>query len=137
MPSTTSILFTTPPETGEAVMPLDTTRLITGDSRLTSMAAGSADRIPAARRGAYAEKDVIGAISVTGYAVDVFLQLLTGNAGADADWVTAFDGYFRLDAGDSRDILWRPMAVDYRIIVQAVSTKPTALVVNLCLTDRR
>jgi hypothetical protein len=126
--------ITTAPGNNEFVVVLDSThRLHTGTT--ASVATGSAYLAPGAYRNAWAGAIVKYTVRSTTQGVTALDQILTGNAGTAADWETqGASGTHAVTAGTTTVVEYKPLAADWRLVIQAGATGPSALVVQVSVT---
>lgn len=114
--------FTVAPGNSQYVVPWDTTRGIEGFLS-TAQASNPA---PGGKRGAFAGKLLRYTIRCTGQNCTVDEQILSGNAGTNADWETQeTTGNYTLTASTTavREFKW--LNGDARVLVTAGATGPT------------
>jgi hypothetical protein len=130
---------TTNPGNSQFVVVFDTTRgLALGDQ--VAVASGNARLVPLStdakgRRGAFTGAALRGTILCTTQNVTLLQQDLTGVAGAATDWETqGTAGSVTITAGTTQPFEFKPLAPDWRLVVQAGATGPDSCVVKLAIT---
>jgi hypothetical protein len=125
-----SFRFTVPPGNSAFVIPMDSTR---GPANLSyaSIAAGSSYLAPGPWRGKLVPAIVRYSIKSTTENVTLDEQVLTGVAGTSADWESqGTDGTAQtITAGTTAIREFKPLGHDWRLLITAGATGPTALVV--------
>lgn len=128
-----TITSTTVPANSQFVVVFDSTRGLQNSQ--ASIATGAAGLIPGARRSQWARSAVEFTALCTTQNVTLLQQILTGVAGAAADWETqGAGGSITITAATTSTGEWKPLAADFRLVVQAGATGPATCVVKAVLT---
>lgn len=122
--------FDIPPGNAAFVVPWDSTRGIEG----LIYASEAANPAPGRLRGRYSKKKIKYTLLVTGQDVAIDEQLLIGNAGTNADWVTQ-GAQVPVVAATPVSREFKAIATDQRILVTAGGTGPTTLVFRGTVED--
>lgn len=123
--------WTTLPGNSGYVIPFDSTR---GPHGMTysAIAAGGSFLAPGGMRGKYRAALIRYTVKCTTQNVTVDEQILTGVAGTSADWETqnGASGTYTVTAGTTADSEFKPLSSDWRLLITAGATAPSALVVT-------
>lgn len=125
-----SLRFEAPPGNSSFVVPWDSTRGILG----LVYASEAANPAPGPRRGQYDKKKIKYTLLVTGQNVTIDEQLLVGNAGTNADWVTQ-GAQVAVVAGTPVSREFKHISTDGRLLVGAGATGPTTLIFRGTIED--
>lgn len=131
------ITCTVAPGNSEFVVVFDTTRGLLGSQ--ASVATGNARLVPLStdaggRRAAFARPVVEYTALCTTQNVTLLLQVLTGVGGVAGDWETqAAAGSVTVTAATTAIGEFKPLAPDWRVVVQGGATGPATSVVKLTI----
>lgn len=128
-----SIDCTTVPANSAFVVVLDSTRGLMNTQ--ASVATGGAGLVPGVFRSRWAGGAMRYSALCTTQNMTVLEQILTGKAGAAADWETqGAAGSQTVTAGTTLTREWKPLGHDFRLLVQAGGTAPATSVLQVTVT---